>query len=122
MPTKSAVLNMVIAFSNDEIKKLCNTASLLDKAYSPRDAVIIKRRLMQLAAANDLGEFSPEGSPPLKCERLNNEHSRFKVPVSKNLHLLFSSPSEVAFAKPWSTINTIQIESITEIENDFSSN
>ncbi len=115
---------MHIAFSNDELRKLCNTSSLLDKVYSPKDVSVIKRRLMQLAAANDLGEFSPEGSPPLKlkCECFNNEQTHFKVPVNKNLFLMFSSATNATSIDLWSDINTIRIESIAEIENDHSSN
>ena len=113
---------MVISFVNEEIKELCNSGLMLDERYSLKDSSIIKRRLLQLSAANDLGEFSPEGCAPVKCQSLNGDHSKFKVPVNSKLHLVFSSSkhNESQVEKNWADITTIQIDDITELENDIS--
>tara|TARA_R110001583_G_scaffold195511_1_gene374767 strand:- start:23051 stop:23320 length:270 start_codon:yes stop_codon:yes gene_type:complete len=75
----------------------------------------LMRRLLQLAAANNLGVFSPEGSPPLRCKPVDGCSNLFKVSVYKDLHLLFSHSANVDDENVWTNIKEIRIEKIKEL-------
>lgn len=108
---------MNISFANEEIRDLCNVKELMDKRFSKLATDILRRRLIQLSAANALDEFSPEGSPPVKCQVLDERLEKFRVPVHQELHLFFSNLSGIkkVDSSNWSNIREIRIDNIEEV-------
>ena len=62
---------MDIVFKTSKLEKECNNYRLLQKAYGERRARLIRRRLDELRAANNLAEISH--LPPPRMHQLKGE-------------------------------------------------
>lgn len=113
---------MNIKFANDSIMKLCNTEEIMLSAYGETCANIIKKRLLQLFAAEYLGIFLPPGSKPLMCtSHTNTAINIFHLPIQEHYILIFESIDGVNIADgnalDWNTIKTIMIRNIERISH-----
>jgi len=103
-----------IQFISSELRELCNSKVNLENRFDIKTANLLGRRLTQLAAAESLNEFSPEGSAPMKCSCDRNYSNLFKVPVGRDLNLTFTCDLTLASNDPndWEKITSIKIEKI----------
>ena len=108
---------MNIKFANNTIMHQCNIEKVMLSAYGKNCTDILKKRLLQLFAAEYLGVFLPPGSRPLICTVYSNKSANhFQLPLQDNYILIFESVDGeklIGSDKPdWNTIRTIMIHNI----------
>lgn len=82
---------MRISFENKTLMDLCNKESLMLSAYGEVCSGFLKRRLIQLSAAECLGIFMPADSPPLYCSSTQHNKNKFKLLLGEEFILLFEA-------------------------------
>jgi len=113
---------MNIKFANKTIMHLCNTERVMLSKYGQNCTNILKKRLLQLFAAEYLGIFLPPGSKPLKCTSHTDASSNlFRLPLHEKHILIFESIDgriqSGSSNLDWNTIRTIMIHNIEKISH-----
>ncbi|MFK5892072.1 MAG: hypothetical protein QM504_02505 [Pseudomonadota bacterium] len=115
---------MDIKFSDNTIQHRCNTEKAMLTAYGKECANLLKRRLLQLLAAEFLGVFAPTGCKPLKCVPYSkNTLKQFQLPLEDNYILVFEAIDGDVLSNrkelDWNSIKSIIIHSIEKIGHDL---
>jgi len=105
---------MKIYFVNNAIMDRCNKEQLMLHSYGQTCSNFLKRRLIQLAAAESLGVFSPQSSPPLRCSCVTaSRKNQFQIPLGNEYVLIFEAKDGDRLlgckGLNWNTIKSIVI-------------
>ncbi len=111
---------MEVAFANQRLHRLCNSASRLRGEYGPRMATLIQRRLADLVAADNLEIMR---SVPGRCHELKqNLSGLIAVDLVHPDRLVFEPtddprPEKADGGLDWSRVTRITIVGIGDYHN-----
>jgi plasmid maintenance system killer protein len=104
---------MDILFKTKKFMKQCNTDALLVRAYGPRSAKLIRRRLDELRAVNCFEDM--RSLPQARCHELKgNRAGQLSVDLEHPYRLLFRpahdpAPQKAGGGLDWSKVTAIEI-------------
>ena len=104
---------MDILFRTKKFCKQCNSGKELSRAYGPRMARLIRRRLDELRAADTLEEI--RSLPQARCHELTGDRKgQLSVDLAHPKRLIFVPANEPVPTKPdggldWSKVTAVKI-------------
>ncbi len=106
---------MVITFRNSKMEKIFNSEKNLIQKFGPRNARVIMRRMMVLAAAPTLNDVS--NRPPERCHELLGDRSgMFAVDIKHPYRIIFKPNHDPIPVKYDGSINRERVTDITIME------
>ncbi len=92
-------------------------------AYGEACAEFLKRRLIQLSAAECLGIFMPADSPPLYCSYIQDSKNKFKLLLGEEFILVFEAIGTNTKTSEkdldWNMIKSIVILKVEKISHEY---
>ncbi|MCF8130098.1 MAG: killer suppression protein [Deltaproteobacteria bacterium] len=104
---------MDILFKTKKMEKQCNSQTLLVRAYGSKRAILIRRRLDELRAADSLNTI--RYLPQARCHELKGNHAgKLSVDLDHPFRLLFRSANEPIPKKAdggldWDGVSAVEI-------------
>jgi hypothetical protein len=102
---------MNIYFKTMKLRKQCSEERHMHKTYGPRMCELLRRRLMELGAADTLADIMLLPQP--RCHELTNRNGVFSVDLEYPRRLLFIAANEPV---PRKKDSGIDLQRVTEIE------
>lgn len=109
---------MDIHFKDQKLAKVCNDESLLIRKHGPVCARLIRRRLDQLRAAENLAVL--RSLPQIRCHELKgNREGTLAVDLEHPYRLIFESANDPVPRKPdngldWTAVTAIRVLSVED--------
>jgi proteic killer suppression protein len=102
---------MEICFSTRKFERAANSQSLGNRQWGTARANKIRQRLLELAAANTLGDMSTLS--PARCHQLRGDlDEQFAVDISPNERLVFEVANNPIARKPDKGIDLTRVTAI----------
>ena len=113
---------MNIRFNCKDVMNICNYESEMVKNIGFEASKILKRRLFQLSAADNLSLFAPEGSPPEKCTEVSISNKKiFQININRYLNLFFyplnGKKHEDTDKFVWDTVSEVCIHAVEKFND-----
>ena len=102
---------MRIYFKTTKLQKQCSVDKEMRKSFGQKMCARLQQRLMELAAADHLGEISH--LPPARCHELTNRKTVFSVDLEHPFRLLFIPVNDPEPRRP---DGGIDLQQVTELE------
>jgi proteic killer suppression protein len=102
---------MRIYFKTTKLQKQCSVEKEMRKSFGQKMCAMLQQRLMELGAADNLGDISY--LPPARCHELINRNGVFSVNLEHPLRLLFIPANDPMPRKP---DGGIDLQQVTELE------
>lgn len=107
-------VDLDILFKNHKLAKTCNSQKLLVREFGDRQAALIRRRLDELHAANDLAEL--KSLPQARCHELTgNRAGQLSVDLVHPYRLIFTVAGEPIPRKPDGGLDWTQVTAVMVI-------
>lgn len=102
---------MILYFKTTKLQKQCSVDKEMRTSFSQKMCARLKQRLMELSAADNLGDISH--LPPARCHELTNRGGVFSVNLEYPFRLLFIPANDPIPIKADGGIDLVQV---TELE------
>ncbi len=109
---------MEVYFRNRKFQKLCNSESVMLCELGKKQATKLKTRLMELRAADNLGQIPTV--PPPRCHELSGDRKgQLSVDLDQPYRLFFIPANDPVPLKPdggldWSAVTAVEILEIAD--------
>jgi len=109
---------MLVSFRNKKLQKTCNSAKEMQKAYGADKAKKLQQRLMELQAADHLGQISH--LPPPRCHEMTGDRKgQLSVDLDHPYRLFFIPANDPIPLKEdkgldWTAVTQIEIVEIED--------